>query len=115
MQTGPYKLILTALFGLILLSGTTTLAADAEVTAPPLQTLLVDATSSESACVQAVTRLESRQQTMQQDLRRLHREIAALRTDQAKPGLTEILGGIGYIIGLFGLFAWTRSRYKARL
>ncbi len=37
-------------------------------------------------------------------------ELTALRKELSKPGLTEILGGIGYIAGLTGFALWARSR-----
>lgn len=43
--------------------------------------------------------------------------LALLRTDIAQLGdriyLQNILGGIGYILGLFGIFAWFKSRKDA--
>jgi len=32
--------------------------------------------------------------------------------NQAGPGMTEIIGGIGYILGLFGIVAYMKSRKK---
>lgn len=46
------------------------------------------------------------------ELRRIQREIAALRADLGKPGFQEILGGIGYIFGLFGTAAFVASRRR---
>ncbi len=45
----------------------------------------------------------------------VRRELAPVKQmlaglQQAGPGLTEILGGIGYIIGLFGVVAYMKSR-----
>jgi len=37
-------------------------------------------------------------------------ELTALRKELSKPGVTEILGGIGYIAGLTGFALWARSR-----
>jgi len=38
--------------------------------------------------------------------------ILDLQRDLEKPGLTEILGGVGWIIGLAGAFLWGASRKK---
>ena len=38
----------------------------------------------------------------------LRRELAALRS--GTPGVKEVVGGLGWIIGLFGMFAWCRSK-----
>ncbi len=46
------------------------------------------------------------------DLRRIQREIAALRADLDKPGLKDVFAGIGYIFGLFGVAAYVASRRK---
>ncbi len=46
------------------------------------------------------------------DLRRIQREIAALRADLAKPGLKDVFAGIGYIFGLFGVAAYVAARRK---
>lgn len=47
-----------------------------------------------------------------EELRRLHREIAALRAEIDEPGLQEVFSGIGYILGLFGVAAFIASRRK---
>lgn len=47
-----------------------------------------------------------------EELRRLHREIAALRADLDQPGLQEVFAGLGYILGLFGVAAFVASRRK---
>jgi hypothetical protein len=46
------------------------------------------------------------------DLRRIQREIAALRADLDKPGLKDIFSGIGYIFGLSGVAAFVAARRK---
>ncbi|MBW1646921.1 MAG: hypothetical protein JRJ72_02240 [Deltaproteobacteria bacterium] len=46
------------------------------------------------------------------DLRRIQREIAALRADIDKPGLKELFAGVGYIFGLFGVAAFVAARRK---
>lgn len=44
-------------------------------------------------------------------LQPLHREIAELRKEK-EPGLREIAGGIGYILGIMGLAMYLRSRRR---
>jgi hypothetical protein len=46
------------------------------------------------------------------ELRRIQREIALLRADLDKPGIKDVLGGIGYIFGLFGVAAYVAARRK---
>ncbi len=46
------------------------------------------------------------------ELRRIQREIAALRTDLDKPGFKDVFSGIGYIFGLFGVAAFVAARRR---
>ena len=46
------------------------------------------------------------------ELRRIHREIAALRADFDKPDVKDVFGGIGYIFGLCGVAAFVAARRK---
>jgi hypothetical protein len=46
------------------------------------------------------------------ELRRIQREIAALRADMDKPRLKDVFSGIGYIFGLFGVAAYVAARRK---
>jgi nickel transport protein len=59
-----------------------------------------------------VTLLKAQNKKMSGDLRRIQREIAALRADLAKPGIKDAFAGIGYIFGLFGVAAYVASRRK---
>ena len=49
---------------------------------------------------------------MSGELRRIQREIAALRADLDKPRLKDVFAGIGYIFGLFGVAAYVAARRK---
>jgi nickel transport protein len=63
--------------------------------------------------LQAVTSLVKEQnRKLSGDLRRIQREIAALRADLDKPGVKDVAAGIGYIFGLFGVAAYVASRRK---
>ena len=59
-----------------------------------------------------VALLNKQNSTMANELRRIQREIAALRADLSKPGLKDVFSGIGYIFGLFGVAAFVASRRK---
>lgn len=59
--------------------------------------------AEETSCRELAVLLEAQNQELTRDLRRLHREIAALREELAQPGLKEAFSGIGYILGLFGV------------
>jgi len=51
---------------------------------------------------------------LSRELRRIQREIAALRADLDKPRLQDVMGGIGYIFGLFGTAAFVAARRRGR-
>jgi nickel transport protein len=40
--------------------------------------------------------------------------LVKLRENDEKPGFTEIVGGIGYIVGLMGVAMYLRRRFKER-
>ena len=56
--------------------------------------------------------LKEQNNKISSDLRRIRREITALRADLDNPGIKEIFSGIGYIFGLFGTAALVASRRK---
>ena len=56
--------------------------------------------------------LKEQNARLSEDMRRIHREIAALRSDLEKPGFREVAAGIGYILGLFGTAAFFASRLR---
>lgn len=59
-----------------------------------------------------ITLLKEQNKKMSNDLRRIQREIAALRADLGEPGVKDVAAGIGYIFGLFGVAAYVASRKK---
>ena len=65
--------------------------------------------------VQAViTLLQEQNNKLSVEIRRIHREIAALRADLDKPDARDIFGGIGYILGLCGAAALVAARRRQR-
>jgi len=56
--------------------------------------------------------LKKQNSKLSNDLRRIQREIAALRADIDKPGIKDVFAGIGYIFGLFGTAAFVAARRK---
>jgi hypothetical protein len=56
--------------------------------------------------------LKEQNRKLSGDLRRIQREIAALRADLGQPGLKDVFSGIGYIFGLFGVAAFVAARRK---
>ncbi|MFW6137929.1 MAG: hypothetical protein ACOC7U_02030 [Spirochaetota bacterium] len=49
-------------------------------------------------------------QELSKHLKPLSRDIAMLKAEKNKPSITEIVGGIGYIIGIMGLVLYFKSR-----
>ncbi len=63
-------------------------------------------------CQEVIALLKEQNSKLSNDLRRIQREIAALRADLDKPGIKDVFAGIGYIFGLFGVAAFVASRRK---
>ncbi len=57
-----------------------------------------------------VTRVTEQNRQLHQELRQIKREIALLNQNLEKPGVREIMSGIGYILGLFGVAALVSGR-----
>jgi hypothetical protein len=71
------------------------------------------AQSSEQPAPETIaTLLEKQNSKLSGELRRIQREIAALRADLDKPQLKDVFSGIGYIFGLFGVAAYFAARRK---
>ena len=66
----------------------------------------------EENATEIIQLLKEQNSNLSRDLRRIQREIAALRADLDKPGLKEVFAGIGYIFGLFGVAAFVAARRK---
>ena len=61
---------------------------------------------------EVVTLLQEQNSKLSGEIRRIHREIAALRADLEKPDVKDVFGGIGYILGLCGVAALVAARRK---
>ena len=77
-----------------------------------LSTPALAGTGNATSCTKVTAKIEAQDTKLSVDLRRIYREIAALRADFNKPGMREIFGGLGYIAGLFGVAAFVASRRK---
>ena len=64
-------------------------------------------------CAEAVALLQTQNKKISQELRMIKREIAALREELSKPGLNEIFGGIGYILGFLGIIFYFQARKQS--
>lgn len=74
--------------------------------------LLLAQTPPGESSQEVITLLKEQNSKLSSDLRRIQREIAALRADLDKPGLKEVFAGIGYIFGLLGVAAFVAARRK---
>lgn len=66
----------------------------------------------EDNCQEVVALLQGQNSKLSGEIRRIHREIAALRADLDKPDVKDVFGGIGYILGLCGVAALVAARRK---
>ena len=69
-----------------------------------------DSQSTTLRCGDLAAELEAQNQSLKRDIRRIHRELAALRADLEKPGMKEVFSGMGYIVGFFGIASFFASR-----
>jgi nickel transport protein len=51
---------------------------------------------------------------LEEKVERLSAEVVALRKQLEKPGLTQIVGGLGFIIGLAGAYLWGAAKKKGQ-
>jgi len=63
-------------------------------------------------CREVITLLRRQQSLVTRETGQLKRELAALRQDISKPGITEVVAGIGYIFGLAGVGLYVQSRKR---
>jgi hypothetical protein len=77
-----------------------------------LPNLLCAQTPEKPSVKEIITLLKEQNSKLSGELRRIQREIAALRADMDKPGLKDVFSGIGYILGFFGVAAFVAARRK---
>lgn len=97
----------TTLRGKKILASAVICAALALLPAPAKAETPADADTRDIAAL-----LAEQNSALSRELRRIQREIAALRADIGKPGFQEVFGGVGYIFGLFGTAAFVASRRR---
>ena len=64
-------------------------------------------------CAEAVALLKTQNTKISQELRKIKREIAALKEALSKPGPDKIFGGIGYIMGFLGIIFYFLARKQS--
>lgn len=62
-------------------------------------------------CERILAALEQQKNMISREMGQIKREMAALRSDLEKPGLRDIVAGLGYIFGLAGIaLFWMRRK-----
>jgi len=56
--------------------------------------------------------LQQENQQLQRQVRRLEAQVAAMREEMNQPHASQVIGGIGYIVGVFGGVAWYAAARK---
>ena len=82
-----------------------------------LLVLLLGATSltlgaEPGSCAATAAKVDALSSKVAKDMRRIQRELAALKAQIEKPGLNEAFAGVGYIVGLFGVAFFVAGRRK---
>lgn len=77
-----------------------------------LPDMLYAQTPDKASSQEIIALLEEQNSKLSNELRRIQREIAAMRADLDKPGIKDVFSGIGYILGLFGAAAFVAARRK---
>jgi hypothetical protein len=62
------------------------------------------------SCADVATLLARQEEKTSREFKQLKRDLAALSQQIEEPGLREIFGGVGYILGIFGVAAYVASR-----
>lgn len=68
------------------------------------------ALSQNVSCSDLLEVLTRQQQETSRELRMIKRDLAALNQKLEKPGIKDIVAGVGFILGLFGIGALITSR-----
>lgn len=66
-------------------------------------------------CAAVLAVVEEQNRKLQQELRHIKRELTLLNQNMEKPGIREVIAGVGFILGLFGAVALfsLRRRFRA--
>lgn len=70
------------------------------------------AATNQDRCTETITRLTSENKKLSHDVFRAEAKVKALREAEDKFDPVAIVGGIGWIVGIFGSIAWLKSRKK---
>jgi len=61
-----------------------------------------------------LVQLQQENAALQRQVKRLEAQVTAMREELNTPAVTQIVGGIGYIVGIFGIAGWVAVRKKNR-
>jgi nickel transport protein len=114
MNNGALRssLMLFFLMALLSVTGSAAVSARAEQEASPPEPATVSSDARQDSCKALMTKLEEQNLQLSRELRLIKRDIAALNQNLEKPGIQEVMAGIGYILGLFGVAAFCTARRK---
>ncbi|MGE4560873.1 MAG: hypothetical protein AB7E77_11785 [Desulfobulbus sp.] len=65
-------------------------------------------------CRDLAAQVEAQNHQLRQELRQIKRELAMLNQNLDKPGAREVMAGIGYILGLFGVAALVANHRRGQ-
>jgi nickel transport protein len=65
-------------------------------------------------CAEVVALLKTQNKKTSQEFRHIKREIAALKEALSEPGLKDVFGGIGYILGFLGIIFYFQARKQSQ-
>ena len=68
---------------------------------------------TEPGAPQTVAQLQQENASLQRQVKRLEAQVTAMREELNTPDATQIVGGIGYIVGIFGIAGWIAARKKS--
>ena len=110
-----YRLFLIVLAACLVLNFYPASLSAEEISSPvgsDIQTMSQDQNVTDN-CAEAVALLKAQNIKISQELRKIKREIAALRNELSKPGPQKIFGGIGYIMGFLGIIFYFLARKQS--
>lgn len=67
-----------------------------------------------SGCEEDLALIKEELDQLSQEMRHLRRDVARLREEVSQPGLEEVMAGVGFIFGLFGVAFFLRARGSGR-
>ena len=86
----------------------------AEESQPVAHASAAAATAPDVRCSALAAQLAAQNQQIRHELRLIKRDLAVLNQNLEKPGVAEIMAGVGYILGLFGIAAFVAARRQHR-